>query len=156
MQRLAKEKGVRVSFLSGDVHCAAVGVLKTLSRGKNHPAPAPSEDHRYMLNVVTSAIVNTPPPNGVIAMVSSLATRTHKTMHYADTDESMVPIFSTETDGSARKQKFIMGRRNWCSVDWDQVTGDLIFDIRVEKAKGIGKTVGYAVRTPPPKWTIGV
>jgi hypothetical protein len=36
-----------------------------------------------------------------------------------------------------------MGRRNWCSVDWDQVTGDLIFDIRVEKAKGIGKTVGY-------------
>jgi hypothetical protein len=36
-----------------------------------------------------------------------------------------------------------MGRRNWCSVQWDEPTCDLIFDIRVEKEKGVGKTVGY-------------
>jgi len=109
-----------------------------------------------MINVVTSAIVNTPPPSTVISMVSSLATKNHKTMHYADTDESMVPIFTTETNGSARKHKFVMGQRNWCSVNWDQATGDLVFDIRVEKEKGIGTTVGYVVRTPPPRWTTGV
>jgi hypothetical protein len=39
------------------------------------------------------AIVNTPPPSTVISMVSSLATKNHKTMHYADTDESMVRSF---------------------------------------------------------------
>lgn len=52
-------KSLRISFLSGDVHCAAVGVLKTLVRsngGKNNrtiDAP-PETDYRYMINVVTS------------------------------------------------------------------------------------------------------
>jgi hypothetical protein len=49
-----------VSFLSGDVHCAAVGVLKTL-KTKHRPEVPPIQDWRYMVNVVTSAIVNTPP-----------------------------------------------------------------------------------------------
>lgn len=48
---------IRVTFLSGDVHVAAVGVFKTLSPLR---AIDPVVDHRYMLNVVTSAIVNTP------------------------------------------------------------------------------------------------
>ena len=43
-----------MSFLSGDVHCAAVGVLKTLVKGKNAHEVPPPQDHRYMLNVVTS------------------------------------------------------------------------------------------------------
>jgi len=37
-----------------------------------------------------------------------------------------------------------MGRRNWCQVEWDPTTGDLVFDIRVEKEKGLGETIGYA------------
>jgi hypothetical protein len=35
-----------------------------------------------------------------------------------------------------------MGRRNWCSVTLKQTSGDLLFDIRVEKEKGHGETVG--------------
>jgi hypothetical protein len=54
-----------------------------------------------------------------------------------------IPLFQKDTNGSARKQKYIMGRRNWCSVKWDESTGDVIFDIRVEKDKGLGRTVGY-------------
>ena len=42
------------------------------------------------------------------------------------------------------KGKFIMGRRNWCSIRWDKNTGELSFDIRVERQKGVGETVGYA------------
>jgi hypothetical protein len=53
LQHLAKYNRVRVSILSGDVHCAAVGVLKTLTRGKNKAIPA-EDDYRYMINVVTS------------------------------------------------------------------------------------------------------
>ena len=53
-----------------------------------------------------------------------------------------VPIFDTDTDGGALKNKFIMGKRNWCCVRWDPPSGDLVFDIRVEKDRGCGLTVG--------------
>ena len=41
---------------------------------------------------------------------------------------------------SKSSQMFIMGKRNWCTADWDGRTGELVFDIRVEKEKGYGKT----------------
>jgi hypothetical protein len=76
MQHVAQSRRVRISFLSGDVHCAAVGVLRTLAKNKGKPEVPPEQDFRYMLNIVTSthcfsfllpvltcetgAIVNTP------------------------------------------------------------------------------------------------
>lgn len=154
LQIFARTRRIRVTFISGDVHCAAVGVLKSLKQ-KNKAEIPPLNDHRYMLNVVSSAIVNTPPPNGVITMVSSLATKVHKTLHSIETDETMLPLFDRETNGQPRKQKFVMGRRNWCAVDRDERTGELVFDIRVETEKGYGVTVGYPVRAPPPGWNRG-
>ena len=53
-----------------------------------------------------------------------------------------VPIFEKDTDGSPPKSKYIMGRRNWCSVRWEPTSGDLIYDIRVEIRKGYGQTTG--------------
>lgn len=153
LQQYAQRTRTRVTFLSGDVHCAAVGVLKTLVKGKNAQDVPAAADFRYMINVVTSAIVNTPPPNGVLTLVSSLATKTHKTLHHLDTDETMMPIFAQEPNGASAKSKYIMGRRNWCGVVWDAATGALVFDIRVEKEKGHGETVGYVVEAPAPRWT---
>lgn len=43
---------------------------------------------------------------------------------------------------SKSSQMFIMGKRNYCMVNWEEQTGDLVFDIRVEKEKGYGETVG--------------
>lgn len=60
---------------------------------------------------------------------------------FAETVVQM-PIFSTETNGSSRKQKFIMGRRNWCSMEYDVQSGSMIFDMRIEREKGHGATVG--------------
>jgi len=154
LQKLALAQRLRISFVSGDVHCAAVGFFRTL-KAKNKSEIPHGVDHRYMINVTTSAIVNTPPPNPVITLVSSLASKVHKTMHHIETDESMIAIFDKEPNGTARKQKFIMGRRNWCSAYWDEMTGELIFDIRVEKEKGHGETEGYICRAPPPGWHRG-
>ncbi|PFH52428.1 hypothetical protein AMATHDRAFT_74220 [Amanita thiersii Skay4041] len=154
LQQIARMQRLRVSFLSGDVHCAAVGVFKTL-RHKHKADVEIVNDFRYMVNVVTSAIVNTPPPVGVLTMVSSLATKTHKTMHHANTDETMVPLFTNGTSGSTRKQKYIMGKRNWCQIEWDPCNGELVFDLRVEKEKGLGDTVSYPVRVVPPGWSRG-
>ncbi|KAI6117739.1 hypothetical protein EDD16DRAFT_1885290 [Pisolithus croceorrhizus] len=156
LQGIAKMKRLRITFLSGDVHCAAVGVLKTYTGGKNNVEVPPSVDFRYMINIVTSAIVNTPPPVAVIRYV-------HKTLHYAQTDETMVTghsnvcqLFTHEPDGTVRsKNKYIMGRRNWCAVRWDGRTGEVMFDLRVETEKGLGTSVGYEVRVPPPQWAPG-
>ena len=53
-QKLALEMNARLTFLSGDVHLAAVGCLFTHKKTKKLE---PEQDHRYMLNIVTSAIV---------------------------------------------------------------------------------------------------
>ena len=53
LQSIALVRKFRITFLSGDVHCAAVGYFKTLSKGKKQLNP--EEDHRYMLNVVSHA-----------------------------------------------------------------------------------------------------
>ncbi|KAI9511315.1 hypothetical protein F5148DRAFT_1274284 [Russula earlei] len=137
LQQFALERRIRITFLAGDVHCAAVGVLKTLHKGKGSSSISPSSDFRYMLNIVTST-----PPDKVIALVNSLSTKRHRTMHHVDTDEEMVALFQKDTDGSKPKSHYIMGRRNWCSITLKEPSGDLSFDIRVEKAKGRGETVG--------------
>ncbi|KAJ3562891.1 hypothetical protein NP233_g9293 [Leucocoprinus birnbaumii] len=152
MQKIAAAQRLRITFVSGDVHCAAVGVLKTHKAGKKEPEVPIGLDHRYMLNVVTSAIVNTPPPGGVLTMVNSLATKTHKTLHHADTDEIMMPLFAKDTDGSSRRQKYVMGRRNWCSVNWDRNTGNMNYSLQIERQKGNGVTMAYPTFTPPPGW----
>ena len=54
LQKYALATHTRVSIVSGDVHCSAVGVLKTLVRDKKKQDIPPQLDHRYMINVVTS------------------------------------------------------------------------------------------------------
>lgn len=57
-QALASEFSVRVTILGGDVHLAAVGRFYS-----NPKLGIPiSRDHRYMANIISSAIVNKPPP----------------------------------------------------------------------------------------------
>jgi len=136
LQRAALQSHLRVTFLSGDVHLAAVGRLFTY-KAKLSPA----QDHRYMLNIVSSAIVNTPPPGGAAKMVAMLAGNKHRTLHKAKTDENMVPLFEKDTDGSKMSKPYTMPRRNYASVQYLEDTGELRFDIRIEKSQGAGETV---------------
>jgi hypothetical protein len=79
VQKLALELHARITFLSGDVHLAAVGCLFTRVKKTGKPID-PAQDHRYMLNVITSAIVNTPPPGGAARMVAQLGSHKHRTL----------------------------------------------------------------------------
>jgi hypothetical protein len=79
VQKLALDLNARITFLSGDVHLAAVGCLLT-KVGKGKPKIEPSKDYRYMLNIITSAIVNTPPPPGAALMVGILGGHKHRTL----------------------------------------------------------------------------
>lgn len=53
LQNIAHTQRLRISFLSGDVHCAGVGVFKTM-KPKNGAEVPITNDFRYMVNVITS------------------------------------------------------------------------------------------------------
>lgn len=109
LQHLAIEKNVRVTFLSGDVHLAAVGQFYS----KSKLGIAKDRDHRYMPNVISSAIVNTPPPD----RLADFLNKRNKIHHMDDqTDEDMIPLFAYDIDGSERSNHTLLPRRNWCSI----------------------------------------
>ncbi|TVY33084.1 Uncharacterized protein LSUB1_G007596 [Lachnellula subtilissima] len=111
LQDLAAEKSVRVTILgySGDVHLGAIGQFYS---NPKHDIPK-DRDHRYMPNVISSAIVNTPPPD----RITDILNRRNKVHHLdADTDEDMIPIFTHDTNGKPRNNKRLLNRRNWCSI----------------------------------------
>ncbi|KAI9894676.1 MAG: hypothetical protein M1814_002032 [Vezdaea aestivalis] len=109
LQELAAAKSVRITILSGDVHLAAVGRFYSNPR----VGVPKDEDHRYMYNVISSAIVNTPPPD----MMGDILNKRNKIHHLdRETDEDMIPIFTHDVDGKSRNNKRLLPRRNWCSI----------------------------------------
>lgn len=66
-----------------------------------------------MPNIISSAIVNTPPPE----VMSDILNKRNK-IHRLDseTHENMIPMFSHDVDGKARNNKRLLPRRNWCSI----------------------------------------
>ena len=144
VQELSKSRKLRVSFVSGDVHAAGCGVFQS------YDGMDPSRDYRYSLAVITSAIVNAPPPPAVISIVNRLASKHHKSMNYAHTRETMLPLFEVDLDEKASKNKYIMGARNWCAVDYDESTNEVVFSLHVEKKPGTGRVKVYSMKTPPP------
>ena len=109
LQDLAAEKSVRITILGGDVHLAAIGQFHS-----NPKLKIPKDrDHRYMPNVISSAIVNTPPPD----MLADILNKRNKTHHLDKyTDETMIPMFTHDVDHKKRNNKHLLPRRNWCSI----------------------------------------
>lgn len=109
LQHMAAKKSVRVTILGGDVHLAAIGQF--YSHKKLHIPK--DRDHRYMPNIISSAIVNTPPGD----MLADVLNKRNK-VHYLDdyTAEDMVPMFFNDVDGKPRNNKHLLPRRNWCSI----------------------------------------
>jgi len=144
--KVAISNRLRISILSGDVHLAAVGHFFD----KHYVAP--EKDPRYIVNIISSAIVNTPPPAALVGLQGQLNKKTHKTLHSDGIDETMIAVFEHDTDGSKLKNPYFMGRRNYCLNTVLPGTNELEYDIRVEIAQGIGETKGYPVRIPAPGW----
>ncbi|OAG45730.1 hypothetical protein AYO21_00366 [Fonsecaea monophora] len=109
LQDLAAEKSCRITVLSGDVHLAAIGQFHS-----NPKLKIPKDkDHRYMPNVVSSAIVNTP-PSDMLADILNKRNKVHHLDHY--TDEDMIPMFTHDVNDKKRNNKRLLPRRNWCSI----------------------------------------
>lgn len=109
LQELAASKSVRITILGGDVHLGAVGQFYT----KKKLGVPKDRDHRYMPNVVSSAIVNTPPPN----IMGDVLNKRNKIHHLdAETDEDMIPMFEQDVNGKARNNLHLLPKRNFCSI----------------------------------------
>lgn len=112
LQALAAEYSVRISILGGDVHLAAVG--RFYSNPKLNISIG--EDHRYMANIISSAIVNKPPP----APVANLLARRNKIHHLDhDTDETLMKYFDTDPGDDSKtsnSNKVTMPARNWAMI----------------------------------------
>lgn len=109
LQELAAEKSVRVTILGGDVHLGAVGQFYT----KKKLGITKDRDHRYMPNVISSAIVNTPPPT----LMGDVLNKRNKIHHLdAETDEDMIPMFEQDVDGKSRNNLHLLPRRNYCTI----------------------------------------
>lgn len=95
LQALAQANSVRITILGGDVHLAAIG------RFYSSPKLAiPTEqDHRYMANVISSAITNKPPPKAV----ANLLARRNKIHHLNhETHETLMKIFNRDPGGVSK------------------------------------------------------
>jgi hypothetical protein len=112
LQELARANSIRVTILGGDVHLAAVG------RFYSHPKLnlAGENDHRFIVNVVSSAITNKPPPKAV----ANLLARRNKIHHLdRECDETLMPFFDKQPGGvekSATWNKVTMPSRNFATL----------------------------------------
>ncbi|KAJ2778122.1 hypothetical protein H4R18_004789 [Coemansia javaensis] len=141
LQEVARRQGVRVTFVGGDVHCCGAGRFASA----NPPLPM-ERDHRFMPQIISSAIMNVPPPNLVIRAVHSSAKTYELDKH---TDELMYRLFERDVNGRPppNNNAKLLGRRNFSSYVEDLSTHALIVNIHVQKDTNNG-TRAYLINVP--------
>ncbi|KAI1305404.1 hypothetical protein EDD11_004995 [Mortierella claussenii] len=128
LQNFANDRKIRVTFISGDVHCAGVGRF----HAKISP---PEQDPQLMYQVISSAIVNEPPPDGVIRLLH-FQDKVHILEGRVKTYEDMYPLFTTDVDNKPLQNDKLMPRRNYSQGHYNHHTGGLEVTIFVENVRG--------------------
>jgi len=119
LQALALDHSVRITILGGDVHLAAMGRFYTKTHTHQpHAAPhLPTEhDHRYMANIISSAITNKPPPSAVANLLAR-RNKIHHLNHH--TDETLLSLFNVQPGGkpkAAASNQCTMPSRNYATI----------------------------------------
>lgn len=103
LMNFAKINDVRITILSGDVHLCCVSRTRTLDVVK------PEEDPNFIINLISSAIVNVPPPEG---MANFLHKRAFLHKFGDNVGEDMIPFFREQEGGN----ELLMARRNFSDL----------------------------------------
>ncbi|KAJ1731791.1 hypothetical protein LPJ61_002357 [Coemansia biformis] len=141
LQEFAHRHSVRVTFVGGDVHCCGAGRFAS-----TNPPLQPERDFRFMPQIISSAIMNIPPPNLVIRAVHSSA----KTYELdKSTDELMYRLFEQDVNGKSppNNNTKLLARRNFSSYVEDLGSGSLIVNIHVQNSNNKG-TKAYHIGVP--------
>ncbi|KAI8343960.1 hypothetical protein BC941DRAFT_341994 [Chlamydoabsidia padenii] len=140
LQQYAKDRSIRVSFLGGDVHCCGTGRLYSKDMKEKEEA-----DPHLMVQIVSSAIVNIPPPQALLAILNQ---NSSYVTFDPNTEEKMYNLFKKSPNGNNRQNKKLMGFRNYCAGYINDSTGQIDFWIQAEKEVGVKGTMGYLVQVP--------
>lgn len=112
LQQFAKAHSIRVTILGGDVHLSAIGRFYS----KPRMGLQSENDHRYMVNIISSAITNKPPPKAVANLLAQ-----RNKLHHLDhrTDETLMPFFDKQpgdVEKSASWNDVTMPSRNYACI----------------------------------------
>lgn len=103
--KFSREKQCRVTIVSGDVHVAATGVIR-------RTGPAPNPCFNLITQLVSSAIVNSPPVGLMVHFLNRL------TDHQLTFSSGAHPVVGQMTRFMGATSPFI-ARRNWLSLQPD-------------------------------------
>lgn len=112
LQSLAQKHSIRITILGGDVHLAALGRFYS----KPSQKVAVKKDARYMANVISSAIVNKPPPQAIANLLAK-RNKIHHLNH--DTDETLMNLFDKDPGDSSKtaaSNNCTMPSRNYAMI----------------------------------------
>ncbi|KAK4697921.1 hypothetical protein P7C70_g8134, partial [Phenoliferia sp. Uapishka_3] len=111
-QEFAANRSIRVTFLSGDVHCASMSRFRTGKAERKRLNLIPANDPKLMYQVIASAIVNQGPTVNACIAYHYVA---NSWKPIADTEEALVTMFERRPEGGkqVRHRKFAPNR-NWC------------------------------------------
>ncbi|GLC43436.1 hypothetical protein PLESTB_001557100 [Pleodorina starrii] len=148
---LAVEKRFRVTLLSGDVHCAGYGMLHgrgdVPAGGVALMAPprqdALATDPRFIPQIISSAIVNVPPPAPLLKLLCLAGRKAQPVLQ--DCVMRMLPLFGPANDADS----LLHGRRNWCEATLGGPGDHLAFAWRCEKELGSEEVEVFSVTVPP-------
>ncbi|QOU19993.1 hypothetical protein BRETT_004641 [Brettanomyces bruxellensis] len=115
LMKFGAEHGIRLTILSGDVHLCCFSRLYTCGKKvkQDHIPKTAAEDPRLIINVISSAIVNTPPPNGMATMLQK-----RSKLHTFDlsTKEDVIPLFKHKVQKPARGNELFFNSRNFSDL----------------------------------------
>ncbi|KAF3481699.1 WW domain-containing protein [Arthroderma uncinatum] len=115
LQGIAHQRSIRMTFLSGAVNCCGAGLVHDPS----HPT-----DHKTMYQIISSAVVNAPPPSYILKLLHGnnkplyipINGQRSVTSQISDTKEDMMELFQTDVAGQPREHRKLMGRRNYVAI----------------------------------------
>lgn len=110
-QKFAETSKCRVTFMSGDVHCTGLSRFRTTPSSSQEEL-LPTADPRFMYQVISSAIVNMPPPRNALRAYHYLGTKWHP---FKNTEEEFMNFFERMPEGGRKlRHRKLLPNRNWC------------------------------------------
>ncbi|RMD44316.1 hypothetical protein DV735_g872, partial [Chaetothyriales sp. CBS 134920] len=138
LQAISHQRSIRFTFISGAVNTGGAGLVHDPS----HPS-----DHKTMYQLISSSVVNTPPPSYVLKLLNSNkplyipANGTRSTPSVpTDTKEDMLEIFTHDVTGQPSHNRRLIARRNYVAVvcyDPEVVNG--AFGAQTDVNRGTGR-----------------
>ncbi|KAL6250607.1 hypothetical protein RBB50_002909 [Rhinocladiella similis] len=114
LQGISHQRSIRMTFISGAVNTCGAGLVHDPS----HPS-----DHKTMYQLISSSVVNTPPPGYVMKLLNN-----NKPLYIppngqrstpsqpTDTKEDMMEIFTHDVTGQGVNNRKLMPRRNYVAI----------------------------------------